>query len=252
MKKAVFFLLVTLLVLGLYKISPSQAQTEIRPNVTIVLSFSGSDRYPGGTVKFNIVMTNSGTTPDAIDNVTLMTPWQTYSKLNILRTLSPGEAYLGSFNVTIPVNQPTGDVEMLVKTSSRYLIGQFWAKFDNVSSTYTLKILPNPYELETELKDSQSKVSSLEDQLSTMTKNANDLSKTVASLQKDNQNKTTRIQNLEAELNQIKISLSNVSSQLSSTQSQLNAYSLYLPIGVAIPSIIALVLAILMLRGRSK
>jgi hypothetical protein len=58
------------------------------------------------------------------------------------------------------------------------------------------------------------------------------------------------IQNLEAELSQVKISLSNVNSQLSSSQSQLNAYSL--PIGVAIPSIIALVLAILMLRGRSK
>ena len=251
MNKTVFLLLITLLALGEYEIHPSHAQTEIRPDVTIVLSFSGSDRYPGGTIKFNVVMIDSGTTPDAIDNITLTTPWQTYSKLNILKTLYPGEAYLGSFNVTIPVNQPTGYVEMLIKTSSRYLIGQSWAKFDDVSSTYTLNILPNPYELQTELEDSQSKVSSLEDQLSTVTKNSNDLGKTVASLQRDNQNETTQIQNLGAELSQVKTSLSNVNSQLTSTQSQLNTYLIYLPLGVAIPSVIAIILAILLLRGRS-
>jgi hypothetical protein len=237
MNKTVLLLLITILALGVYEIQPSHAQAEIRPDVTIVLSFSGSDRYPGGTIKFNIVMIDSGTTPDIIDNFTLTTPWQTYNKLNIVETLSPGEAYVGSLNVTIPVNQPTGDTTMLIRSSSRYLIGQSWENFYDVNSTYTLNILPNPYELQAKLNDSQSKVSSLEDQ--------------VESLLSDSQNKTTQVQNLKAELSQVKTTLSNANSQLANMQNQLNAYYIYLPVGVAIPSVIAIILAFLLLRSRS-
>ena len=266
-------------------------------------AFDGSDRYPGGTIVFEVFIVNSRPVdlPNSIDVISLVTPWKTYVDPNLPVSIGQGEGYRSTFEIEIPTDQTAGNVDMTFTFSSRYWDGFGWSSFPDVFFPLNVKILPNPFVLQNQiisneeeisslqlsLTDSRESIASLENQLVTaevaaqsLTIQLDDSSERVASLEgrvgtleeelttvktsrdslqtdlaivkSDLRDLRTGLENTRAELASVSSELVSTESDLASTGSALEAtrsqlatfQTLYLPLGIGIPALAAIALAI--------
>ncbi|MDA4124076.1 MAG: hypothetical protein OK438_01305 [Thaumarchaeota archaeon] len=251
-----------------------------------------NNRYPGNTVEFDFYLVNSDPTSptDTISSFQLVTPWQTYFPSDLPASLCDGCDYYYFVNVTIPSSVQPGDVTWTYSFSGTYSdSSHFCASTGNVcTNTITLTLSPDPYALQTQVTNLESSITtlnsniaSLNTQLTTAKSNVTSLQARVISYQSQvaslmvaetqlqgqlalaKGNETLLQQQLttsRGDLTTANTALAAAESQLGASQSQLNTAqsslstysSVYLPLAVLAPSIIAVLLLVLYLRKGHK
>jgi chaperonin cofactor prefoldin len=107
--------------------------------------------------------------------------------------------------------------------------------------------------LKSQLSASQSQLSMTQSQLSNATSKVSTLTTQLQSAQSDISNKTAQISTLSSQLSTTQASLATANASLAFSQGEVATYSsFYLPVGVAVPSVVAVILLVLYLRKGAR
>jgi len=107
--------------------------------------------------------------------------------------------------------------------------------------------------LKSQLSTSQAQLATTQSQLSNATATVNSLTTQLQSAQLQISNKTAQITTLSSQLSTTKASLATANANLAFSQGEVATYSsFYLPVGVAVPSIVAILFLVLYLRKGSR
>lgn len=281
MKRSAVFILAAILAVLTMLIQASYAQKS-GPYAMWVFAYAvTTDYYPEGTVKYCIELVNTHPVgnQEIIDRVTLITPWKTYNDTTLPMTINHGEGYFWIFEIIIPASQQPGSTIFEVQLQARYWDGSNWASLNVPPMLGSVKIMPNPYTLQEEVADLQQTINTLQQNITSLEAEISTLEKDISSFEKDIADKEAELNNLKTQLSSLQkeydskcselnkvnsdlatansevetmtVELTNKESELTKTKNQLSAYSTtYLPLGVALPSIVAVVLAVFLLKKK--
>lgn len=236
-----------------------------------------NERYVGGTVRvdFDIYNVYAGTPTDTITSVQLVTPWQTYSDNTLPQSVCYGCAYHYEVNVTIPSTQSVGDVTFTWNFQGTTSTGgamcynypnnictsplglsldvdpdTLQAQITSLQSTIT-SLDANVTSLKSQISTLQSQSASLQAQLSTAKGNITTLQTSLATTNAQLTTAKANLNTAQTQLATAQTQLAATRASLASTQSSLSTVSnLYLPLGVAVPSAIALLFLFMYLRKK--
>jgi len=226
-------------------------------------------RYVGNTLEFdlNLYNTAASTPTDTVASVQLVTPWGTYSDNTLPQTLCYGCDYYWYTDFTIPTTASPDNYTITLSFTGTYSDGTaFCASENNVcSDTVTVDVKANP--------DTQAaQIASLQSTIASLNQNVTSLKSQISTFQSEAATIQAQLTTAKGNITSLKTSLAATNSQLTVTQRYLasnetalasaksslaatqssfsTATNLYLPVGVAVPSIVAILLAILYLRKR--
>jgi len=218
------------------------------------------NRSVGKGVEFDLYIYNlaSGDPQDTISSVQLITPWQTYTATG-LPVMVCYECVYGWFpNVTIPLNQQLGSVSWTLSFTGTYTDGSaFCSSSGNVcSSTLSVNIIADPQTLQTQVTSLTGQLATAEGNITALQKQVQSDQSQVSSLQTQLTNTSNTLQKAKSDLTTTQSALTAANSlldatkaTLASTQSSLAMVSsVYLPVGAAVPGVIAALLAVLYIR----
>jgi hypothetical protein len=235
-------------------------------------------RYLGNQVTFDayIYNTNSAFPNDLIMSVQLNTPWGSYADTVMPVNLCYGCSYKYEVTFTIPATASLGNAGMTLAFSGRYGDGSlFCQSTGNVcTSNFNLYIIPDPYALQTQVTSMQQtitnlntnitslrgqvstlqgEVTSLQTQLTTAKGNITTLKTSLATASSALTTAKASLTTAQASLATAQATLTSTQAELASTKSSLNTVSsVYLPVGVAIPSVLAALFLFLYLRKKPR
>jgi len=84
-----------------------------------------NDRYPGSTLRVSVHIYDSAQVNQTVTvkDLSVVTPWQTYSAGGLPVTICEGCTYLYQFNMTIPTTEGVGSVTFTTQFSGTYSTG---------------------------------------------------------------------------------------------------------------------------------
>lgn len=233
-------------------------------------------RYPGNTLEFDFYLYNTyaGTPTDTVSTVQLVTPWGTYSDNTLPQSLCYGCRYSWYANFSIPPTAAPNNYTINFSFTGTYSTGQpFCSSTSNVcTGQVSLDVKANPNTLQAQVTSLQATIASLnanitslksqiaslqtqqaslQAQLTTAKGNITSLQAALATTNSQLSTAKTNLTNAQTQLAATQATLASTQASLASTQASLSTESnLYLPLGVAIPSIVAALLAVLYFRKR--
>jgi len=228
-------------------------------------------RYVGNTLEFDLYVFNTSNPPLTITiaSVKLVTPWGTFTDNTLPQSVCQGCEYFWYTGFTIPSTANPGTYTLNYTFTGTYQSGTAIC-FDKTppnicSSSVALSVKSNPDTL-------QAQVTSLQQTIASLNANITSLKSQIASLQSLQASLQAQLSTAKGNITSLQASLASVNSQLStakanlattqgqlagvqatlaSTQSSLSTYSnVYLPVGVAIPAVVAVLLLVLYLRKK--
>jgi prefoldin subunit 5 len=242
-------------------------------------------RYVGNTLEFDLWVVNTNNPPLSVTiaTVKLVTPWGTFTDNTLPQTVPEGQEYSWYADFTIPSTAAPGGYSLNYTFTGTYPSGTALC-YDKTppnicSSTVSISVSANPDTLQAQVTSLQAQVTSLQQTITSLNANITSLKSQVSNLQAQQASLQAQLSiakgNITAlqaalattnsQLSTTKASLSSAQGQLASTQATLastqatlastqsslsTASNLYLPLGVAIPSIVAALLAVLYFRKK--
>lgn len=229
-----------------------------------------NNRYAGNTVRvdLNVYNTWAGSPTDTITSAQVTTPWGTFTDNTVPKSVCYGCSYFFEANATIPSTTSPGDYTITVTFTGTYSSGSAMncvGSSNGCSDSFTIYVSANPVTL-------QSQVTTLQQSIAALNANITSLNSQIATLQTQQAALQAQLSTAKGNITSLKASLATTNAQLgtakanlntaqnqlaatqatlASTQSSLSNYSnLYLPLGVAVPSVIAALMLVLYLRKK--
>ena len=226
--------------------SPSSF-AEVRGPFTLIwdADLAGAQRYSGGRVFFNYIITNSCNSqcPIIIDSIAYNTPWRTYTDTDLPIRVNHGQFYIDSFTVDIPTSREPGNFESTFQLSWQFWNGLRWVPGNDVSSTRMFVIRANPDEAQRQVDSLESDVRGLQTSNTILTQEVADKDLQLSDLTNDLQTTKSDLEATNSELNTIKATVDGLTRDLAEAQEQLSSFSsVVLPFAVLLPAGIALMI----------
>lgn len=230
--------------------------------------------YVGNTLEFDINIYGTYAQTDTITSVSVVTPWGTYSDSTLPQSLCYGCNYFWYVDFVVPATATPGNYTLNYTFAGTYASGNaFCVSTGSVcSGSISVNLKANPNTLQAQVASLQSTITTLNSNITSLKSQIASLQTQSASLQAQLTTAKTNITTLQAslattnaQLATSKANLATAQSQLSTAQSQLAATqaslastqsslstvsNLYLPVGVAVPGVVATLLLILYLRKK--